>query len=133
VLQLDFAVTNSVTNLVLNGTVQVPGIYNSTTGSPYITGPGSLLVVIPSAPSLSGLKFTAAPVISGTSLTISATNSGAGTVYLLTTTNIATPLSAWTPVWTNVVGGSGSFSTNLSNAVNPALKQQFYLLSNTNN
>jgi autotransporter-associated beta strand protein len=132
VLQLDFAVTNSVTNLVLNGTVQVPGIYNSTTGSPYITGPGSLLVGILVNP-LTGLKFTAAPVISGTSLTISATNSGAGTVYLLTTTNIATPLSAWTPVWTNVVGGSGSFSTNLSNAVNPALKQQFYMLSNTNN
>jgi hypothetical protein len=117
---------------VLNGTVQVPGIYNSTTGSPYITGPGSLLVGILVNP-LTGLKFTAAPVISGTSLTISATNSGAGTVYLLTTTNIATPLSAWTPVWTNVVGGSGSFSTNLSNAVNPALKQQFYMLSNTNN
>jgi fibronectin-binding autotransporter adhesin len=133
VLQLDFAMTNSVTNLVLNGTVQVPGVYNSTSGSPYITGTGSLLVGIPPAPPLSGLKFTAAPVISGTSLTISATNSGAGTVYLLTSTNVATPISTWTPIWTNVLNGSGSFSTNLLNAVNPAVKQQFYLLSNTNN
>jgi len=46
-LQLDFAVTNSVTNLVLNGSVQVPGIYNSTTASPYITGSGSLQVIVP--------------------------------------------------------------------------------------
>ena len=37
------------------------------------------------------------------------------------------------PIWTNVLTGNGSFTTNLSNAVNPALKQQFYLLGNTNN
>jgi autotransporter-associated beta strand protein len=132
-LQLDFAVTNSVTNLVLNGVSQAPGIYNSTTGSPYITGAGTLLVVVPSAPTLSGLKFSAGPVISGTTLTISATNTGAGTVYLLTSTNVAAPVSTWTPIWTNVLGGSGSFSTNLLNAVNPSFKQQFYLLSNTHN
>jgi autotransporter-associated beta strand protein/T5SS/PEP-CTERM-associated repeat protein len=132
VLQLDFAVTNSVTNLVLNGVSQAPGIYNSTTGSPYITGAGSLLVGVPPAPTLSSLKFSAGPVISGTALTISATNTGAGTVYLLTSTNVAAPVSTWTPIWTNVLGGSGSFSTNLLNAVNPSFKQQFYLLSNTN-
>jgi hypothetical protein len=130
---LDFAVTNSVTNLVLNGVSQAPGIYNSTTGSPYITGAGTLLVVVPSAPTLSSLKFSASPVISGTTLTISATNTGAGTVYLLTSTNVAAPVSTWTPIWTNVLGSSGSFSTNLSNAVNPTFKQQFYLLSNTHN
>jgi autotransporter-associated beta strand protein len=132
VLQLDFAVTNTVTNLVFNGVSQHPGVYNSTNGSPYITGTGSLLVGIP-APTLSYLKFNASPVISGTTLTISATNSGAGTVYLLTTTNLAAPISTWTPIWTNSLSGSGSFNTNLPNAVNPALKQQFYLLSNTNN
>ena len=82
---------------------------------------------------LSGLKFTANPVISGTSLTISATNTGAGTVYLLTSTNVAAPLNTWTPIWTNVLNGNGSFTTNLPNAVNPALNQQFYLLGNTNN
>ena len=82
---------------------------------------------------LSGLKFTASPVISGTSLTISATNTGAGTVYLLTSTNVAAPLNTWTPIWTNVLSGNGSFTTNLLNAVNPALNQQFYLLGNTNN
>jgi autotransporter-associated beta strand protein len=132
VLQLDFAVTNTVTNLVFNGVSQAPGVYNSTTGAPYITGTGSLLVGIPTSP-LSYLKFTSSPVISGTSLTISATNSGAGSIYLLTTTNLTTPISLWTPIWTNVLSGSGSFSTNLLNVVNPAFKQEFYLLSNTNN
>lgn len=82
---------------------------------------------------LSALKFTANPVISGASLTISATNTGAGTVYLLTSTNVAAARNTWTPIWTNVLNGNGSFTTNLSNAVNPALNQQFYLLGNTNN
>jgi hypothetical protein len=82
---------------------------------------------------VTGLKFTAKPVISGTGLTISATNTGAGTFYLLTSTNVASPLSTWTPIWTNAATGSGSFTTNLTGAVNPALKQQFYILSNTNN
>jgi hypothetical protein len=83
-------------------------------------------------PVVTGLKFTSSPVISGTSLTISATNSGAGGIYLLTSTNVALPLSSWKPVWTNVVGGSGSFTTNLAGVVNAALGQQFYILSNTN-
>jgi autotransporter-associated beta strand protein len=132
VLQLDFAVTNTVTNLVFNGVSQAPGVYNSTTGSPYITGAGSLLVGTPVAP-LSSLRFTAAPVISGSSLMISITNSGAGSVYLLASTNLAAPISLWTPIWTNVLSGSGSFSTNLLNTVNSANQQEFYLLSNTNN
>jgi|GEM_PF-2897376 len=49
VLELDFAVTNSVTNLVLNGVSQSQGVYNvntlaSTAYTGYITGAGSLLV-----------------------------------------------------------------------------------------
>jgi fibronectin-binding autotransporter adhesin len=132
VLQLDFTVTNAVTGLVLNGTSQAAGVYNSITSPGLITGTGSLQVGVV-APPLTGLKFLAGPVISGTSLTISATNTGAGTVYLLTSTNVAAPLNTWAPIWTNVLSGSGSFTTNLANAVNPALHQQFYRLSNTNN
>jgi T5SS/PEP-CTERM-associated repeat protein len=96
--------------------------------------PASVVLSVVSAPApLSALKFTASPVISGTSLTISATNTGAGTVYLLASTNVAAPINTWTPIWTNVLIGNGSFTTNLLNAVNPALKQQFYMLANTNN
>ena len=93
----------------------------------------AVLRVVSAAAPLPRLEFTANPVISGTSLTISATNTGAGTVYLLTSTNVAAPRSTWTPIWTNVLTGDGSFTTNVPNAVDPALNQQFYLLGNTNN
>ncbi len=43
-LQLDFAVTNQVAALVINGVSQAPDVYNSTTTPTYITGAGSLLV-----------------------------------------------------------------------------------------
>jgi fibronectin-binding autotransporter adhesin len=126
--------TNIVAALVLGGVGKAPGLYSATTDPLYISGSGSLQVGTGTAPApLTSLAFTARPVISGTSLTISGTNTGAGTVYLLTSTNVAAPISTWTPVWTNVLSGSGSFTTNLSDAVNPALNQQFYLLSNTNN
>ena len=131
VLNLNFAGTDQIAALSLGGTNQPSGLYNATTSPGFITGTGSLQVG--SASSITGLAFTASPVVSGTSLTISGTNSGAGTFYVLTTTNLTAPISTWTPIWTNASSGSGSFTTNLLNAVNPALNQQFYLLSNTNN
>jgi fibronectin-binding autotransporter adhesin len=115
------------------------GNFGSITGSPgagmaYSFNPstGILSVVSGSSP-VTSLKFTRVPVISGTSLSFSATNSGAGTVYLLTGTNLLTPVSSWTPIWTNALGGSGNFSTNLSHAVKSGAPQQFYILSTTNN
>jgi fibronectin-binding autotransporter adhesin len=131
VLNLNFAGTDQIAALSLGGTNQPSGLYNATTSPGFITGTGSLQVG--SASSITGLAFTASPVVSGTSLTISGTNSGAGTFYVLTTTNLTAPIGTWTPIWTNVSSGSGSFTSNLLNAVNPALNQQFYLLSNTNN
>ena len=77
--------------------------------------------------------FTSSPAISGTSLKFSGTNAAAGTVYLLTSTNLLTPLSQWSPVWTNALSGAGSFTTNLAGAVHAGTKQQFYILSTTNN
>ena len=52
VLQLNFATTNRVGVLVLNGVTQPSGVHNSTTGAPFITGTGSLLVTAtgPSGP-----------------------------------------------------------------------------------
>ena len=92
-----------------------------------------VLRVVAAAGPLTALKFTANPVISGTSLTISATNTGADTIYLLTSTNVAAPRNTWKPIWTNVLTGNGSLTTNLLNVVSPARHQQFYLLGNTNN
>lgn len=49
-----------------------------------------------------------------------------GTFYVLTSTNLATPLANWTPLSTNTFDGSGNFS--VTNAINPANPHQFYLL-----
>ena len=101
------------------------GNFSAIAGSPgaglawsFNTNSGVLSVVSAAVP-LTGLKFTASPVIAGTSLTIAATNTGAGTVYLLTSTNVAAALNSWKPIWTNVLTGSGSFTTNLVNGTCP--------------
>jgi len=44
VLRLDFAGTNAVAGLVLNGVHLGVGVYNSNTSAPYLTGPGSVSV-----------------------------------------------------------------------------------------
>jgi hypothetical protein len=115
------------------------GNFTSITGSPgagmsYSFNPstGILSVVSGGSSSISKIKFTASPVISGTSVSFSATNSGAGTVYLLTSTNLLAPISSWTPIWTNVLSGSSTFTTNLSGAAKAGAKQQFYILSTGN-
>lgn len=97
-----------------------------------VDGSIKVLAIASSVPPISYLKFAAAPVINGTSLSISATNTGGGNVYLLMTTNLATPVVSWKPVWTNTLAGTGTFTTNIANLVNPALGQQFYLMSTNN-
>jgi autotransporter-associated beta strand protein len=54
VLQLNFATTNRVGALILNGVSKPGGTYNSANAAPFITGPGSLLVPAsgPSGPAL---------------------------------------------------------------------------------
>jgi hypothetical protein len=49
-----------------------------------------------------------------------------GTYYLLTSTNIAAPLTEWTPLQTNQFDGSGSF--NFTIPINQNSAQSFYLL-----
>jgi fibronectin-binding autotransporter adhesin len=113
------------------------GNFTGINGSPgaglaYSFNPSSGVVsVVTASAGITGLKFTASPIVSGTSVTFSATNSGAGTIYLLTTTNIAPPVT-WAPIWTNVLGGSSKFTTNIANAVKSGTKQQFYKLGTTN-
>ena len=135
----------SVTTVTTSDTFQLftaathSGNFTSISGSP---GPGlayhfdpntGILSVVTAPAGITGLQFTSHPIISGTTLTISGTNTGAGSMYLLTSTNIASPLNTWVPLWTNVTAGSGSFTTNIANAVNPALGRQFYILSTTHN
>lgn len=87
--------------------------------------------------------FTVKPYIqtmtlSGTNLNLTGSNAQASAIYyLLTTTNLQLPISAWTPAVTNVSSastptGTGTFNFNFTNVVNPKDAQQFFLLSNTN-
>jgi autotransporter-associated beta strand protein len=70
--------------------------------------------------------------LSGTNLVINGTNGQAGATYfILTSTNVALPLSQWKTIATNVAAGN-AFSFGATNAVNPVLGKQFYLLSSTN-
>jgi autotransporter-associated beta strand protein len=47
VLDLEFTGTNTVAGFVTNGVSAGSGVYNSTTGSPYLTGTGSLVIPSP--------------------------------------------------------------------------------------
>jgi hypothetical protein len=73
-------------------------------------------------------QFTSISV-SGTTLNISAINGANGGPYvLLGTTNLALPLSQWTPILTNSFDGGGNLNLS-TNILNPTVPQQFYILS----
>jgi hypothetical protein len=66
---------------------------------------------------------------SGDNLVISGDDGLAGqTYYVLGTTNLALPLNQWTTVATNIPGETGDFTITLTNAVNPNVPQNFYIL-----
>lgn len=65
-LQLDFAETNRIVALVLNGVSQPGGVYNTGSNPTFITGAGSLLVV----PSVNTTPTNITASVSGNSLTL---------------------------------------------------------------
>ncbi|HEX7577479.1 MAG TPA: autotransporter-associated beta strand repeat-containing protein, partial [Verrucomicrobiae bacterium] len=129
-LQLDFASTNQIGALVLNGVAQLPGIYNSNTVPACIAGAGSFSVPL--------RTFTNAPVITnfamnGLDLVITGTNGQAGCAYyLLGSGDLTLPLSRWQTVATNVLNADGGFAFTGTNVVTAGNQQEFYILSNTN-
>jgi hypothetical protein len=65
------------------------------------------------------------PKLSGTNLIFSGTGGTAlGTYYVLTATNLTTPLANWIPVATNSYDASGNF--NVTNALTPGVPVRFY-------
>ena len=72
----------------------------------------------------------AATTLSGTNLVLSGSigQSGGGTYYVLTSTNVPLPLSRWARVATNVLGASGSFTITVTNTFTPSTPQRFYML-----
>jgi hypothetical protein len=67
--------------------------------------------------------------ISRASLLLSGANGAPGqTFYVLSSPNVSLPLNRWTPVATNVLSASGSFSIVVPNIVSPSNPQEFYIL-----
>jgi len=119
VLQLDFTVTNTVGNLVLGGSTQSPGVYNSSTPGGYITGSGSLLVGSSIATNPTNLTAT----VSGGSLVVSWPADHLGWILQSQTNSLATGLG------TNWVDMAGSASVNsVTNPVVPTNPSVFYRL-----
>ncbi|MEO5803952.1 MAG: hypothetical protein ABIR24_10505, partial [Verrucomicrobiota bacterium] len=86
-----------------------------------LTTDGTLKVVGSGAPSVTSTFRSGNNVIfSGTGGTANAT------YYVLSSTNIATPVASWIPVQTNQFDASGNFS--VTNAIVPSVPNNFYLL-----
>ncbi len=67
--------------------------------------------------------------LAGTNLILNAVNGATGGTYaVLMSTNLALPLSQWTPVATNFSVGGSNFTVTATNAVTPGAVEQFYLL-----
>jgi len=67
--------------------------------------------------------------VSGANLVLSGINGQTGgTYYVLAGTNLALPLSLWTPVATNVLSTNGNFTLTLTNTVTTDTPQRFYIL-----
>ena len=117
-LQLDFAETNRVAgSRSLNGVTQAGGVYNSTTGAPFITGSGSLEVVSSTPP-----QPVIAPVtVSGTNLVVSVPTVSGYNYVLQSTTNL-TPTINWQNESTNA-GTGGNLILNVP--IEPGKPQKF--------
>jgi autotransporter-associated beta strand protein len=116
-LKLDFASVNTVSNLVLNGVSQPPGIYNSANSSPYITGTGSLQI-LGAGP---GGPVAITNSMSGNTLSL-AWPAGQGWRLQMQTNGLSAGLGT---NWAYVTDGSIS-STNIT--INPNLPTAFYRL-----
>ena len=86
------------------------------------------------AKKLRWFSVTGAPVIvgigfSGTNVILNGTNGFAGGTYsVLTSTNVALPLSVWSPVSTNLLTVPGNFTITATNGVISNAPRQFYIL-----
>jgi len=119
VLQLDFTTTNTVSAISLNGVSQPPGVYNSTTAAPYITGTGSLLIASTVATYATNLTAT----VSGNQIVLSWPATHLGWTLQAQTNALATGLGN---NWADV---SGSASVNsVTNTIDSANGAVFYRL-----
>jgi hypothetical protein len=122
----------------------VPGSWNGNTLALYVTNAyGTNISLVSLTVTNSIIIPTIPPTITGfslvnlTNVAITGTNGqSGGTYYLLSTTNVAAPLSQWIPLATNVIVTNGSagngFTVTETNVIHAGSPQQFFILGNTN-
>ncbi len=105
--------------------VTVTGGGPSVTWNNNLVGDGSISVasiVVPKPVITSTMLNGANLILNGTN----GTGSAGGTFYVLSSTNVAAPLSSWLYVSTNAFGAGGAFS--VTNAIVPGVPNNFYML-----
>jgi hypothetical protein len=118
VLQLDFATTNQVNALVLNGVNQAAGVYDAITAAPYLTGPGSLLVQ-PIATNPTNITYG----VSGNTLSLTWPGTHLGWILQQQTNSLSIGVST---NWVDVAGSDSA--TNATITINPANPTVFFRL-----
>ncbi|MBC8095288.1 MAG: autotransporter-associated beta strand repeat-containing protein [Akkermansiaceae bacterium] len=114
----DGALSGTFTSVVL------PSYYTWNTNNLEVNG--TISVVAKFGPTISGIDWS---TLSSGFITVSATNGAPNEGYVLkTSVNLAVPLSAWTPVETNVFDAFGAINPPLTVIVDPAESQRFFLL-----
>ena len=102
-------------------TINLPTLGKGLAWSNNLLNSGTLQVVATNQPRIANV------VLSGTKLIFSGTNGVASELYtVLSSTNLAFPLSQWTPVLTNNFDNNGNFS--VTNTLTPNTLQNFYIL-----
>ena len=116
ILQLNFAETNTVGALVLNGISRPAGIYNATTDPAYLAGTGSLQVAIPTSPT--NITFS----VNANTLFLSWPSNYVGWILQTNVINVGVSSD-----WYDVAGSE----TNTQLAVpltDPAIRNEFFRL-----
>ena len=79
--------------------------------------------------SVTGVPVIVGITLAGTNVVFNGTNGYVGgTYYVLTSTNVALPLSQWSPISTNGLSAPGNFSITATNGLIPNAQRQFYIL-----
>jgi autotransporter-associated beta strand protein len=118
-LQLDYTGTNTIGGLVLGGSAQAPGLYNSTTSPAFLAGTGNLLVVPPVATYPTNITVS----VSGTTLNISWPGTHLGWILQSQTNGAAVGI---TTNWVDLPATASV--TNTSIPIHPANPTVFFRL-----
>ena len=99
------------------------GLTAGATASISVSGGTVNLVVVPAVVSVPGINSV---TLSGTNLIFSGTNGpDSGTFHVLSSTNVALPLSNWTSIATGAFSPTGTFSVTNAVGVNPS---EFFII-----